>query len=114
MTTAIEAIKNLRNSFYSELKIPKITDGINEELEKAGRVADYLEIAELMCIDALSREESCGAHFRTEHQTSDGEAIRDDKAFNFISCWQQSDHGPVLIKETLDFEFTKPTERSYK
>lgn len=114
LTTAIEAIKNLRNSFYSELKIPKITDGINEELEKAGRVADYLEIAELMCIDALSREESCGAHFRTEHQTSDGEAIRDDKAFNFISCWQQSDHGPVLIKETLDFEFTKPTERSYK
>lgn len=114
LTTAIEAIKNLRKSFYTDLKIPKKIDGINEELEKAGRVADYLEIAELMCIDALSREESCGAHFRTEHQTNDGEAIRDDKAFNFISCWQKSDHGPVLIKETLDFEFTKPTERSYK
>lgn len=114
LTTAIEAIQNLRKSFQRDLKIPKKIDGINEELEKAGRVADYLEIAELMCIDALSREESCGAHFRTEHQTIDGEAIRNDEAYNFISCWQKSEHGPVLIKETLDFEFTKPTERSYK
>jgi succinate dehydrogenase / fumarate reductase flavoprotein subunit len=90
------------------------TKGINEELEKAGRVADYLEIGELMCIDALSREESCGAHFRAEYQTNDGEAIRNDEQFSFISCWKRSANAPVLIKEPLHFEFTKPTERSYK
>jgi succinate dehydrogenase / fumarate reductase flavoprotein subunit len=111
---AIEAIRNLKASFYNDLKIPSKINGINEELEKAGRVADYLEIGELMCIDALSREESCGAHFRTEFQTNDGEAIRNDEEFKFISCWKKSDNVPLLIKEMLNFEFTKPTERSYK
>jgi succinate dehydrogenase / fumarate reductase flavoprotein subunit len=114
LTTAIESIRNLRESFYTDLMIPMKTKGINEELEKAGRVADYLEIGELMCIDALSREESCGAHFRAEYQTNDGEAIRNDEQFSFISCWKKSANAPVLIKEPLHFEFTKPTERSYK
>lgn len=114
LTAAIEAIRTLRQEFYQELKIPQNENGINEELEKAGRVADYLEIGELMCIDALSREESCGAHFREEFQTPDGEAKRNDRDYAFISCWKPGDPSPVLIKESLHFEFTKPTERSYK
>jgi succinate dehydrogenase / fumarate reductase flavoprotein subunit len=114
LTTAIESIRNLRESFYAELMVPMKTKGINEELEKAGRVADYLEIGELMCIDALSREESCGAHFRAEYQTKDGEATRNDEQFSYISCWKKTENAPVLIKEPLHFEFTKPTERSYK
>ncbi|WP_439482680.1 fumarate reductase/succinate dehydrogenase flavoprotein subunit [Cyclobacterium plantarum] len=114
LTEAIESIRVLRKSFFQELKIPQVLQGINEELEKAGRVADYLEIGELMCIDALSREESCGAHFREEHQTPDGEAKRNDSDFSYISCWKKNADTPVLIKEPLQFEFTKPTERSYK
>lgn len=114
LTAAIEAIRALRDEFYQNLKIPPNANGINEELEKAGRVADYLEIGELMCIDALSRKESCGAHFREEFQTSDGEAKRNDGDFAFVSCWKPGNPNPVLIKEPLHFEYTEPTERSYK
>ncbi|WP_162342258.1 fumarate reductase/succinate dehydrogenase flavoprotein subunit [Cyclobacterium salsum] len=114
LTAAIEAIRSLRQEFYQNLKIPPNENGINEELEKAGRVADYLEIGELMCIDALSRQESCGAHFREEFQTPDGEAKRNDREYAFISCWKPGNPNPVLIKEPLHFEFTEPTERSYK
>jgi len=114
LESAIASIRELRQSFYQDLKIPGDEHELNEELEKAGRVADYLEIGELMCIDALSREESCGAHFREEHQTEEGEAKRDDDEFSFISCWKNGKEKPVLIKEPLQFEFTKPTTRSYK
>ncbi|WP_154859494.1 fumarate reductase/succinate dehydrogenase flavoprotein subunit [Cyclobacterium xiamenense] len=114
LIAAIEAIRVLREAFYQELKIPQTVNGINEELEKAGRVADYLEIGELMCVDALSREESCGAHFREEYQTSDGEAKRNDRDYAFISCWNRGEKTPVLIKEPLKFAYTEPTERSYK
>jgi succinate dehydrogenase / fumarate reductase, flavoprotein subunit len=114
LESAISSIRQLRQSFYQNLKIPGDEHELNEELEKAGRVADYLEIGELMCIDALSREESCGAHFREEHQTEEGEAKRNDEEFSFISCWKNGKEKPVLIKEPLHFEFTKPTTRSYK
>ena len=89
---------------------------MNSELEKAGRVADYLEVGELMCYDALTREESCGAHFREEHQTPDGEAVRDDQNFSFTSAWEWAGEGKEAIwhKEPLRFDFVTPSVRSYK
>ena len=89
---------------------------MNAELEKAGRVADYFEIGELMCYDALTRNESCGAHFREEFQTPDGEALRNDDEFQFISAWawKGENNEPELIKEPLIFEEIQPTVRSYK
>ncbi|MFD0973817.1 fumarate reductase/succinate dehydrogenase flavoprotein subunit, partial [Plantactinospora endophytica] len=86
------------------------------ELEKAGRVADYLELAELMCIDALTRKESCGAHFREEYQTKDGEALRKDEEFSFSSVWKFTGNisKPDLYKEALIFKKVKPVERNYK
>ncbi|WP_240154987.1 fumarate reductase/succinate dehydrogenase flavoprotein subunit [Chitinophaga sp. Cy-1792] len=112
---AITAIKDLRKDFYKDLYVPQGL-GVNAELEKAGRVADYLELGELMCYDALTRNESCGAHFREEYQTPDGEALRVDKDFSFISAWewQGADKPPLLHKEPLHFEFVTPTVRSYK
>lgn len=113
---AIHSIQDLRQDFYQHVKIPGTPQTINNELEKAGRVADYLEIAELMCHDALTRNESCGAHFREEYQTEDGEAMRNDEAYQFISAWQWNGkpEEPILHKEQLHFEFIKPTVRSYK
>ena len=113
---AIQSIQALRQDFYQHVKIPGTIQDINNELEKAGRVADYLEIAELMCHDALSRNESCGAHFREEYQTEDGEALRNDEAYQFISAWEWNGapEQPILHKEALHFEFIKPTVRSYK
>ena len=89
---------------------------MNSELEKAGRVADYLEVGELMCHDALTREESCGAHFREEHQTADGEAVRNDQDFAFTSAWEWAgaDREPIWHKEPLRFDFVTPSVRSYK
>jgi succinate dehydrogenase / fumarate reductase flavoprotein subunit len=84
-------------------------------LEYAGRVADFLEFAELLCHDALHREESCGAHFREEHQTPDGEPLRDDRNFAYVAAWEYVPNGPpVLHKEPLVFEFVKPSMRSYQ
>ncbi len=107
-----EAIASIRTS---ELSVPGGPD-MNSELEKAGRVADYLEVGELMCYDALTREESCGAHFREEHQTSDGEAVRNDQDFAFTSAWQWAGAGqdPIWHKEPLRFDYVTPTVRSYK
>ncbi|WP_367868764.1 fumarate reductase/succinate dehydrogenase flavoprotein subunit [Pedobacter sp. WC2423] len=115
LTAAIEGIKILRTAFYKDLIVPGTADEINSELEKAGRVADYLEIAELMCHDALSREESCGAHFREEYQTADGEALRDDENYCYVSAWEWKgkDSLPVLHPEHLKFEFIKLSVRSY-
>ena len=112
---AITKIQSLRDQFYSELLIPTDAD-LNSELEKAGRVADYLELGELMCYDALTRNESCGAHFREEYQTPDGEALRNDQEFAFTSAWEWAGAGrePILHKEPLVFEFVTPTVRSYK
>jgi succinate dehydrogenase / fumarate reductase flavoprotein subunit len=112
---AIEEIKQLRQSFSKELKITG-DDKVNSELEKAGRVADYLELGELMCYDALTREESCGAHFREEFQTADGEAVRNDKDFCFVSAWEWKGNDTMqeLHKEPLVFENVELKVRSYK
>ena len=92
------------------------TGELNQELEQAGRVADYMEFAELLCLDALTRRESCGGHFRTEFQTEDGEARRDDRHFAFVSAWEFQGDGkpPVLHKEPLVYEELKMSQRSYK
>jgi len=113
---AIEEIRKLKQEFYKEVKISGQGNTMNSELEKAGRVADYFEIGELMCYDALTRNESCGAHFREEYQTSDGEALRNDAEFQFISAWNWTgeNNEPELIKEPLIFEEIQPTVRSYK
>jgi succinate dehydrogenase / fumarate reductase flavoprotein subunit len=112
---AIASIRTLREQFYHELNVPPGSE-MNSELEKAGRVADYLEVGELMCHDALTREESCGAHFREEHQTADGEAVRNDQDFAFTSAWEWAGAGrePIWHKEPLRFDFVTPSVRSYK
>jgi succinate dehydrogenase / fumarate reductase, flavoprotein subunit len=112
---AIVTIRRLRDEFYRELAVPG-GSAMNSELEKAGRVADYLEVGELMCYDALTREESCGAHFREEYQTPDGEAVRNDRDFAFTSAWEWAGAGkePVWHQEPLRFDFVTPSVRSYK
>ncbi|MBW3519122.1 fumarate reductase/succinate dehydrogenase flavoprotein subunit [Flavobacterium sp. NKUCC04_CG] len=116
LKSAIELIQKLRAEFYKNVHIPGETTTMNNELEKAGRVADYLEIGELMCYDALTRNESCGAHFREEYQTQDGEAMRNDADFQFISAWGWTGKNatPELNKEPLVFEYVQPIVRSYK
>jgi succinate dehydrogenase / fumarate reductase flavoprotein subunit len=113
---ALDEIPLLRERFWREARV--LGDGLsfNQSLERAGRVADYLEFAELMCRDALERRESCGGHFREEFQTEDGEAQRDDENFAYVSAWeyQSSSASPVLHKEPLTFENVKPSTRSYK
>jgi len=113
---AIARIRDLRADFWKNLKVPGGHNHINSEVEKAGRVADYLELAEMMCWDALTREESCGAHFREEYQTPEGEALRRDDEFQFVSVWEYGgyDKDPLLHKEHLQFEEVKPAVRSYK
>lgn len=113
---AISEIHSLREQFWKEVKVPGIADGLNQELEKACRVADFLELGELMCIDALTREESCGGHFREEHQSEEGEALRDDVNFAFVSAWEyKGDPGKAeLHKEPLVFENVELKTRSYK
>lgn len=112
---AIEAVKKLRKEFKENLIVPSSANEINSELEKAGRVADYMELAELMCVDALTRNESCGAHFRVEYQTKGGEAERNDKEFQFSSVWEWSGNisNPKLHKEPLVFKTVQPSVRSY-
>ncbi len=112
---AIAEVRALRDEFWSDVKIPGSIDEMNQELDKAGRVADFLELGELMCIDALERNESCGGHFREEYQTADGEALRDDAGHMFVSAWENKEVGSwVLHKENLDYEVVKPSQRSYK
>ncbi len=113
---ALAAIPKLREEFWSSVSIPGTGTELNQSLEKAGRVADFLEFAELMCTDALQREESCGAHFREEYQTKDGEALRDDEKFAYVSAWEYAGDGkpPVLNKESLEFENVHLSTRSYK
>jgi succinate dehydrogenase / fumarate reductase flavoprotein subunit len=97
------------------VKIPGEIDNLNPELEKAGRVADFLELGELMCIDALDRNESCGGHFRTEYQTEDGEALRDDEKYAYVAAWEYEKQSKFkLHKEELKYENIKIAQRSYK
>ena len=111
---AITQIKALRDDFWKDVKVTGNHNEMNTELEKALRLADFIELGILMCADALQREESCGAHFREEYQTKDGEALRMDDEYSYVSAWEY-DHGNFeLHKEHLDFEFVKPTVRSYK
>lgn len=112
---AILEIKNLREEFWKDVRIPGTQHELNPELEKAGRVADFLELGELMCRDALHRNESCGGHFREEYQTEDGEAKRDDENFAYAAAWEFKSVGEwELNKEELNFEVVRPTQRSYK
>jgi len=113
---ALAAIPKLREEFWANVSIPGSGAELNQALEHAGRVADFLEFAELMCTDALQREESCGAHFREEYQTKDGEAVRNDEQFAYVSAWEYAGDGkaPVLNKEPLTFENVHLSTRSYK
>ncbi len=113
---SIEKIKDLRKDFWGNVKVPGDDNSFNPELAKAGRVADFFELGELMMRDASEREESCGGHFREEHQTPEGEALRDDKNYTFSSAWEYKgdDNIPTLHKEKLTFDTVKPTQRSYK
>ncbi len=112
---AIADIQALKKEFWSDVRVPGEINEMNPELDKAGRVADFIELGELMCLDALTRNESCGGHFREESQTDDGEAKRDDVNFAFVSAWENKGNaGWELHKEDLSFEIVKPTQRSYK
>ncbi|RKG87087.1 fumarate reductase/succinate dehydrogenase flavoprotein subunit [Corallococcus sp. CA049B] len=116
LSAALERIPVLRSEFERDLRLPDTGETLNESLERAGHLADYYELAELMCRDALERDESCGAHFREEHQTPDGEARRDDQHFAHVAVWEHQDGGrpPVLHKEPLSFEAVPPSTRTYK
>ncbi len=116
LQTAIEKIKAVRKEFWSNVYIPGDSTDLNTELEKALRVADFIEIGDLMARDALQREESCGGHFREEYQTEDGEALRQDDQFSFVGCWKYTGEGnePELLKEDLKYEFIQRQQRNYK
>jgi len=116
LTEAIKEIQALRKEFWANVRVVGDANSLNPELERAGRVADFIEFGELLCRDALMREESCGGHFRVEHQTDDGEALRDDDKFAFVGVWeyQGDDVDPVLHKEDLVYEEVKLATRSYK
>jgi succinate dehydrogenase / fumarate reductase flavoprotein subunit len=111
---AAERIPELRAEFWRSVRVPGSGSSLNHELEKANRVADFLEFAELLVLDAAVREESCGGHFRTEHQTGDGEARRDDENFSYVAAWEHTSSGPVLHKEQLTFDYVHPSNRSYR
>jgi len=116
LSRAIGAIRELRDEFSRDLTVPGSGVELNQSLEKAGRIADFFELAELMCHDALERRESCGGHFREEFKTPEGEARRDDAGYSHVAAWEftGAGEGPKLHKEPLVFEFVKPSQRSYK
>ena len=113
---AIQEIREIREDFWKNVKVPGSSDDLNPELEKAGRVADFLELGELFAKDALERNESCGGHFREEYQTEDGEALRDDKNFAYVAAWEYTGKPSeaVLHKEELIFKDIELKTRSYK
>ncbi len=114
LLSAIDEIRSLKNEFWQKVRIPGEVDELNPELEKAGRVADFIELGELMCIDALHRKESCGGHFREESQTPEGEALRQDAKYTYVAAWEYTGDDELLHKEQLDFDVAKPSQRSYK
>jgi succinate dehydrogenase / fumarate reductase flavoprotein subunit len=113
---AVEEIRNLREEFWNSVKIPGELNDLNPELQKASRLADFLELGELMARDALHREESCGGHFREEYQTGEGEALRNDADFTYVAAWEYKgpDKEPFLNKEPLKFENIEVKQRNYK
>ena len=116
LQSAIDRIRALRAEFWANVKISGEPDDLNPSIEAAGRVADYFELAELMCIDALDRNESCGGHFREEYQTPENEALRDDEQYSYVAAWGYGGAGqqPGLVKEPLNFDRVHPSQRSYK
>ncbi len=116
LKNALTKIKDLKKDFWQNIFVPGSDNELNSELEKAGRVADFIELGEIMIYDALDREESCGGHFREEHQTTEGEALRDDENYTFVSAWEYKGEykEPELHKENLNYEEVTPTQRSYK
>jgi len=116
LKSALERIPAIREEFHKNLRVVGGGEELNQQLEKAGRVADFLELAELMCLDALKREESCGGHFREEYQTEEGEAKRDDDRFQYVAAWKYTGDlsKPELNKEPLGFDYVHPAQRSYK
>ncbi|MCX7827132.1 MAG: hypothetical protein N2689_16505, partial [Verrucomicrobiae bacterium] len=116
LEAALARIPELREEFWRNVRVPGDNESLNQELERAGRVADFLEFAELLAFDALHRNESCGGHFRVEYQTEDGEAKRDDVNFGYVAAWQYAgdDKRPVLHKEPLVYEEVQMATRSYK
>ena len=116
LNRALAEIPELRRRFWRDLKIVGTGAELNQTLERAGRVADFLELGELMCRDALTRDESCGSHFREEYATAEGEAARDDARFTHVAAWAYAgeDVPPVRHVEDLAFEFVKPSTRSYR
>jgi len=113
---ALARIPALKDQFWNNVRVAGANEELNQSLERAGRVADLIELAELLCIDALQRTESCGAHFRVESQTEEGEALRDDENFAYVAAWQYGGEGkrPLLRKEQLEFENVHLAVRSYK
>jgi succinate dehydrogenase / fumarate reductase flavoprotein subunit len=116
LTTAIGELGSLREEFWQNVSVPGSDADLNQALEKANRVADFIELGELMCHDALEREESCGGHFRTEHQTPDGEALRNDAEYAHVAAWQYQGENaaPTRLVEPLTFENVLLSQRSYK
>jgi succinate dehydrogenase / fumarate reductase flavoprotein subunit len=116
LTRAIAEIQALKQEFWSNVSIPGSAESLNQALEKAGRVADFIELGELMCRDALTREESCGGHFREEYQYPDGECKRDDEKFAHVAAWEFQGEGkdPLRNVEPLNYETVKMSVRSYK
>ena len=116
LQVAIEQIRELREEYWRNVRVPGGAADFNQSLEKAGRVADFFELAELMCVDALERNESCGGHFREEYQTAEGEAQRDDETYSYVAAWAYRGYGNAeeLVKEPLEFEYVHPSQRSYK
>ena len=116
LQNALAEVPHLREEFWTQVRVPGSAATLNQSLEYAGRVADFMEFAELMCYDALERDESCGAHFRVEHQTAEGEALRDDEDFAHVAVWEYNgpDVRPTLHRESLNFEYVPLSQRSYK
>jgi succinate dehydrogenase / fumarate reductase flavoprotein subunit len=116
LQSALQRIPELRHDFNTNLRLVGKGEELNQSLEKAARIADFIDLAELMCVDALDRRESCGGHFRVESQTPDGEALRDDEHFSHVSAWEWKgpDQSPVLHKEPLTFDYVHLAQRSYK
>jgi len=113
---AIGLIRKLRESFWKDVKVSGVNEDFNQTLERAGRVVDFMELGELMCVDALHRRESCGGHFRAESQTEDGEALRHDDEYAYVAAWEYTGTAqtPILHKEPLEYEFIELKQRSYK
>ena len=109
-------MKEIRNEFWANVYVPGTANDLNTELDKALRLVDFIEVGELMALDALNREESCGGHFREEYQTEEGEALRRDELFSYVSCWKYQGEGkqPEMLKEDLNYEFVQVQTRNYK